>query len=73
MTSHPQQGESAEEENPESALESPEADSAEQRTAVTGDGRDWMWSGYSGTEGEVSEADAVEQLQEVEVDEDDYR
>lgn len=72
MTSHPRQGEVTEEDE-ESALESAEADSAEQRAELTGPEPDWKSSGYSGAEAEVSEADAVEQLREVELDEDDYR
>ncbi|WP_148046310.1 hypothetical protein [Halostreptopolyspora alba] len=72
MTSHPRQGEAAEEEE-ESALESAEADFAEQRAELTDPESDWKSSGYSSAEVEASEADAMEQLREVELDEDDYR
>ncbi|MBB4929892.1 hypothetical protein F4561_000712 [Lipingzhangella halophila] len=73
MTSHQQPGESTEEENGEPALESAEADSAEQRADIAETPPDWMRSGYPGAGTEASEADTVEQLQEVELDEDDYR
>ncbi len=72
MTSRPQ-GETNEEDLDATTLESAEADSAEQHADTTDPAPNWTSSGYSGAEMEASEADAVEQLQEVELDENDYR
>ncbi|MDA8369603.1 MAG: hypothetical protein M0026_07000 [Nocardiopsaceae bacterium] len=57
----------------ERSLESTEADYAEQHSEVTGTGGDWMRRMRLDVDDEVSEADAVEQLQEVELDEEEYR
>ncbi|GAA3741102.1 hypothetical protein [Salinactinospora qingdaonensis] len=60
-------------ESQENDLESPEADVVEQRLGVGENDKGWWRRASSLAGGEVSEADAVEQSREVELDEDDYR
>ncbi|QBI52609.1 hypothetical protein [Streptomonospora litoralis] len=55
------------------SLESGDADLDEQRSEVAAEEGDWTGRGRLRAEDEVSEADAVEQLREVELDEDEYR
>ncbi|MFD0773854.1 hypothetical protein ACFQZ2_07940 [Streptomonospora algeriensis] len=54
-------------------IESGDADYSEQRTEVAFEEGDWTRRGRLNAEDEVSEADAVEQLREIELDEDEYR
>lgn len=56
----------------EQPLESSEADHAEQEADLV-ETPDWKRGALLDASREVSEADAVEQLQEVEIDEDEYR
>lgn len=52
--------------------EFPEADAAEQQAALTQED-DWLSRAELGADRTVSEGDAVEQLREIELDEDEYR
>ncbi|KII00577.1 hypothetical protein LP52_00195 [Streptomonospora alba] len=54
-------------------IESGDADYSEQRAEVASEEGDWTRRGRLAAEDEVSEADAVEQLREIELDEDEYR
>ncbi|WP_408648524.1 hypothetical protein [Streptomonospora mangrovi] len=56
----------------ERSLETTDADFSEQRAEVAPGEEDWA-RGAALADPEVSEADAVEQLREVELDEDEYR
>ncbi|MUL39846.1 hypothetical protein FZ103_01400 [Streptomonospora sp. PA3] len=54
-------------------IESGDADFSEQRAELSSQEDDWTRRGRLDAEDEVSEADAVEQLREIELDEDEYR
>ncbi|GAA4958754.1 hypothetical protein GCM10023224_50960 [Streptomonospora halophila] len=54
-------------------VETGEADFDEQRAELAPEGADWTRRGRLDAEDEVSEADAVEQLREIDLDEDEYR
>ncbi|GAA4915125.1 hypothetical protein [Streptomonospora salina] len=57
----------------ERPIETGDADFSEQNAEVSSEEADWTRRGRLDAEDEVSEADAVEQLREVEIDEDEYR
>ncbi|MDT0302291.1 hypothetical protein [Streptomonospora wellingtoniae] len=57
----------------ERPVESGDADVDEQRAELAPEGGDWTRRGRLDAESEVSEGDAVEQLREIDLDEDEYR
>ncbi|NYI97907.1 hypothetical protein HNR12_004184 [Streptomonospora nanhaiensis] len=57
----------------ERSLETTDADFSEQHAEIAPGEDDWTRRAALASDPEVSEADAVEQLREVELDEDEYR